>query len=125
MPNPRIRDTLLRAGNSYDDLELCADLVGFSPTTRTGLIVWREPLGGGLRSCLRWWGWTIRECKELVRSPNYWRSQRGENPLEFGEAWVGEVVDEVVDDCSDISGAKFWYLTRIHECEMGPRCLSN
>jgi hypothetical protein len=65
--------------------------------------------GGGLRSCLRRWGWTIRGCKELVRSPNYWRSQRGENPLEFDEAWVGEVVDEVVNDCSDISGAKFWY----------------
>jgi len=44
-----------------------------------------------------------------VRSPNYWRSQRGENPLDFDEAWVGEVVDEVIDDCSDISGAKFWY----------------
>ena len=44
-----------------------------------------------------------------MRSPNYWRSQRGENPLDFDEAWVSEVVDEVIDDCSDISGAKFWY----------------
>jgi hypothetical protein len=40
-----------------------------------------------------------------VRSPNYWRSQRGENPLQINEAWVGKVVDEVVDDCSDIPGA--------------------
>ena len=47
-----MRDNLLRAGNSYDDLELCADLVGFSPTTRTGLIVWREPWG------LEGWGFT-------------------------------------------------------------------
>ncbi|PMD52663.1 uncharacterized protein K444DRAFT_187535 [Hyaloscypha bicolor E] len=67
--------------------------------------------GGGLRSCLREWGWMIRGYKELVRSPNYWRSQRGEIPLEFDEAWVGEVVD----DCSDISGAKFWYLTKIRD----------
>jgi len=47
-----MRDNLLRAGNSYDDLELCADLVGFSPTTRTGLLVWREPWG------LEGWGFT-------------------------------------------------------------------
>jgi hypothetical protein len=40
-----MRDNILRAGDSYDDLELCADLVGFfnAPVARTGLIVWGEP----------------------------------------------------------------------------------
>jgi len=51
LPIPRMRDNLLRAGNSYDDLELCADLIGFynSPTTRTSLIVWvgADGYGGG------------------------------------------------------------------------------
>jgi hypothetical protein len=40
-----MRDNLLRAGDAYDDLELCAVLVGFfnASIVRTGLIVWGEP----------------------------------------------------------------------------------
>jgi hypothetical protein len=97
LPIPQMRDNLLRAGNSYDDLELCADLIGFynSPTTRTGLIVWGEPWDAEgwevTQSFWRRWGWTIRGCMELMRSTNYWRSQRGENPLRFDETLVEEV----------------------------------
>lgn len=42
-----MRDNLFRAGDSYDDLELCADLVGFfnAPVARTGLIVWGGAVG--------------------------------------------------------------------------------
>ncbi|KAK9358876.1 hypothetical protein V1504DRAFT_257805 [Lipomyces starkeyi] len=44
-PTPMMRDNLLRAGDSSDDLQLCIDIMGFSnaPTGKTGLIVWGEP----------------------------------------------------------------------------------
>ncbi|KAE9364570.1 hypothetical protein N431DRAFT_550054 [Stipitochalara longipes BDJ] len=97
LPIPQMRDNLLRADDSYNDLELCADLIGFynSPTTKTGLIIWGEPWDleawEVTQSFLRRWGWTIRGCEKLVRSTHYWRSKRGETPLDFGEVLVEEV----------------------------------
>jgi Domain of unknown function (DUF3425) len=97
LPIPRMRDNLLLAGDSYDDLELCADLIGFynSATTRTGLIVWREPWDPEgwevTPSFLRRWGWTIIGCGELRKSTNYWRSQRFEPPMNFDKVLFEEV----------------------------------
>jgi hypothetical protein len=97
LPIPRMRDNLLRAGDTYDDLELCADLIGYynSPTARTGLIVWGEPWdpeAWEVTESFVWrWGWMMRGCEELVRSTNYWRLQRGESPLDFDEVLFEEV----------------------------------
>lgn len=97
LPIPLMRDNLLPAGDSYNDLELCADLIGYynSPTTRTGLIVWGEPWDPEAwevtESFVRRWGWVMRGCKELVRSTNYWRLQRGEPSLEFDKDLFEEV----------------------------------
>jgi hypothetical protein len=87
LPVPEMRDNLLRAGDTYDDMELCADLIGFysEERGRTGMIIWGEPwdIAGWeiTESFVKDWGWTIRGCEQLLRATNYWREQRGERPL--------------------------------------------
>ena len=99
VPIAGMRDNLLRAGDSYDDAELCSDLVGFCgmPTGRTGMILWGEPWDPNAweitEDFLRYWGWTVRGCKELVQATNFWREQRGEDPLEAGRVVVENVSD--------------------------------
>jgi hypothetical protein len=89
LPIPGMRDNLLRAGDTYDDGELCADLVGFfsASTRRTGMIIWGEPWDPDsweiTESFVKYWGWTIRGCDKLLKATNYWRQRRGEVPLKF------------------------------------------
>lgn len=89
IPIPQMRDNLLRAGDFYDDLELCATLVGYfnSPSSKTGLIVWGEPWDPAgwevTEDFVTHWGWTIVGCKDLFRSTNHWRRLRGESALRF------------------------------------------
>lgn len=86
-PIPRMRDNMLLAGDSYDEYELCNDLVDFCdvPSERTGLIVWGEPWDPSgweiSESFSKRWGWVVRGCVELLASTNYWRKQRGEDAL--------------------------------------------
>jgi hypothetical protein len=97
LPIPRMRDNLLCAGDTYDDLELCADLVGYfnSPVVRTGMITWGEPWDPAgwevTKEFLERWGWTIRGCLELFESTNYWRSRRRESPLNFDKLSIEDV----------------------------------
>jgi hypothetical protein len=68
LPFQRMRDNLLRAGDTYDDAQLCADLVGvFCASTdkhRTGMIIWGEPWDPTAwevtESFVIYWGWTVR-----------------------------------------------------------------
>jgi len=89
IPIPGMRDNLIRAGDSYDDMQLCGDLVGcFSASSnREGMIVWGEPWDPNAwevtEPLLRHWGWTIRGCSELLASTNFWRERRGEKPLQY------------------------------------------
>ncbi len=88
-PIPRMRDNMLLAGDSYDEYELCNDLVDFCdvPSERTGLVVWGEPWDPSgweiSQSFLRRWGWVVKGCEDLLVSTSYWRKQRGEDPLVF------------------------------------------
>ena len=90
LPSPVMRDNLLRAGDTYNVMDLCADLVGcFSADKgRTGMIVWGEPwdIAGWeiTESFVKYWGWTIQGCEQLLRATNYWRERRGEGPLQVG-----------------------------------------
>jgi len=96
LPVPEMRDNLLRAGDTFDDMELCGDLVGFfsHPTGRTGMIIWGEPweISGWevTEEFLMQWGWTIRGCESIVESTNRWRAKRGEEPLDFSRLMVEE-----------------------------------
>ncbi|KAE9363605.1 hypothetical protein N431DRAFT_431805 [Stipitochalara longipes BDJ] len=88
-PIPRMRDNMLLAGDSFDEYELCNDLVDFCdvPSERTGLVIWGEPWDPSgwevSESFLKRWGWVVRGCTELLASTNYWRKQRGEDTLVF------------------------------------------
>ena len=99
LPIPGIRDNLLRAEDSYDDMELCGDLVGFfsGSEDRTALIVWGDPWDPKgwevTETFLNHWAWTIRGCSQLLESTNYWRKRRGEKPLKFEELVCEEIVE--------------------------------
>jgi hypothetical protein len=90
-PIPTMRDNILRAGDSFDDTELCMDLVEFwsSPGERSGLVVWGDPWDPRnwevSEEFLRKWAWIIRGCQELFQSTNSWRMKRGEKKL-FSDA---------------------------------------
>ncbi|KFY98440.1 hypothetical protein V498_01468 [Pseudogymnoascus sp. VKM F-4517 (FW-2822)] len=94
IPVSGIRDNILRAGDWFDtvEMELCSDLVGFfsAPTGRNAVVVWGEswdPRGWEITdSFVKNWGWTITGCKEIIESTNYWRSRRGERPLDLDSA---------------------------------------
>ncbi len=99
IPIPRMRDNFLRAGDTYDDDALCSDLVGFcnEPTGRTGMILWGEPWDPNAweitEEFVKYWGWTIRGCKELVNAANFWRELRGEEPLELDRVLIEDISD--------------------------------
>lgn len=88
-PIPQMRDNMLLAGDSYDEYELCNDLVDFCdvPNEKTGLIVWGEPWDPSgwemSESFLSRWRWVVNGCVGLLASTNYWRAQRGERELVF------------------------------------------
>lgn len=75
------------ASGSYDEDQLCNDLVEFKDITneQTGLIVWSDPwdpTGWEVsKPFLGRWGWLVKGCVELLQSTNYWRALRGESPL--------------------------------------------
>jgi hypothetical protein len=86
-----LRDSMVRlsvASESRED-DLCFDVVGTcgSPSDRTGLIVWRQPWDPfsweASEGFLRKWGWTIAGCQELYLATNYWRSVRGDEPIDI------------------------------------------
>ncbi|KIM96226.1 hypothetical protein OIDMADRAFT_170938 [Oidiodendron maius Zn] len=89
LPIPGMRDNLLLASDSYDELQICADLLGIynESADRSGMIVsgdpW-DPAGWEVtESFAKQWGWTIRGCEQLFLSTNHWRTRRGEKPLRF------------------------------------------
>lgn len=86
-PLPQIRDNLLRAGNSFNDEELCVDVLGFWDLSggEKSLIVWGDPwdpYGWEVTEAfVKKWGWVVRGCTEILRSTNHWREKRGERKL--------------------------------------------
>jgi hypothetical protein len=83
-----MRDNLLRAGNEWDDEELCIDIMGFwdgNVGDSHGLVVWGDPSDPRnwevQPGFVKKWGWVIRGCDEIIYSTNRWRAKRGEQPL--------------------------------------------
>ncbi|KAL4877355.1 hypothetical protein BJY04DRAFT_209959 [Aspergillus karnatakaensis] len=95
LPIPQMRDNLILAGESYDELQLCLDMKGHGRVhaDQTGIIVWSDPwVAAGwevTESFARSWGWVLRGCEELGRSTDYWRAQRNERPLFTRRSWQG------------------------------------
>jgi hypothetical protein len=96
IPFPYMRDTLILTQDFIDEAQLCRDLSGQGESAvqrsgrevgigETGILVWKDPWDPSgwevTETFLRFWGWTIRDCRDLFRSTNAWRSRRGERPL--------------------------------------------
>ncbi|KAH8820657.1 hypothetical protein F5884DRAFT_661859 [Xylogone sp. PMI_703] len=97
IPIPRMRDNIIRAGHSFDEMELCGDFVGFFSGSRIekSVIIWGEswdPDGWEItEDFVRRWSWTVRGCHELFASTNRWRARRGEEPMDFGSLECEEI----------------------------------
>ena len=91
LPVAQMRENLIRAGDTFDVMDLCGDLIGLfsTGTGRTGMVVWGEPwdVAGWevTEEFLVRWGWTIKGCWDLFESTNRWRVRRGEKALCFDE----------------------------------------
>ncbi|KAL2066447.1 hypothetical protein VTL71DRAFT_2518 [Oculimacula yallundae] len=91
LPVPQMRENLIHAGDTFDDMQLCGDLIGLfsTGTGRTGIVVWGEPweVAGWevTEEFLKFWGWTIKGCWDLFESTNRWRRERGDQELCFDE----------------------------------------
>ncbi|GIK05305.1 hypothetical protein Aspvir_009411 [Aspergillus viridinutans] len=96
IPFPYMRDTLILTQDFIDEEQLCHDLCGQGESAvqhpgrgagigETGILVWKDPWDSSgwevTETFLRVWGWTVRDCWDLFRSTNAWRSRRGERPL--------------------------------------------
>ncbi|KUL88502.1 hypothetical protein ZTR_05476 [Talaromyces verruculosus] len=89
IPIPKMRDNLIRAGDSIDDVKLCHDMCGYR-VSETGILIWKEPWDPSgwevTERFLQLWGWAVRDCWELFESTDRWRRKRGERPL-FNLPW--------------------------------------
>ncbi|KAF3394120.1 hypothetical protein F1880_004832 [Penicillium rolfsii] len=96
IPIPKMRDNLILAGDSIDDVKLCHDICGNVASKldakrsaeakgETGLIVWKDPWDPSgwevTETFLQNWSWILRDCWDLFRSTNTWRRKRGERLL--------------------------------------------
>ena len=86
-PFQQMRDNLINAQDSLDDVEFCHDLTAFWDTRRTNatLLIWGNPWDPQnwevTEAFARKWGWILRGCPEILASTNKWRIQRHEKPL--------------------------------------------
>lgn len=84
-PHPRMRDNLINAESTWDDEELCVDLMAFwggQPDADAGLLVWGEPWDYRnwemTEPFLKKYQWVVRGCTEMMTATNAWRAKRGE-----------------------------------------------
>ncbi|KAE8394504.1 hypothetical protein BDV23DRAFT_147270 [Aspergillus alliaceus] len=83
-PHPHMRDNLIRAGETFDDEQLCVDIMGFwdMSTESCGLLVWGDPQDLNSwevsEAFIRKWPWVLWGCRDLLVSTNRWRALRGE-----------------------------------------------
>lgn len=92
IPHPVWRDNVIRAIGSFDEDQLWSDTIGglfegfpHSEIEQRGVIVWSPPwdVSGWEMSegFLRKWGWSLKNCDDILNATNTWRRKRGEEPL--------------------------------------------
>ncbi|EXJ87245.1 hypothetical protein A1O3_04204 [Capronia epimyces CBS 606.96] len=116
-PLPALRDVLIRAQGSFDEDDLCLDILGTvsikqaglnrpsdpfrqdldTSGDRKGIVVWGEPWSVSSweveEGFVKKWGWLIGHgCEELHRSTNKWRWYRGAERIDWTKL--------IVQDCS-------------------------
>ncbi|CRG86208.1 hypothetical protein PISL3812_03211 [Talaromyces islandicus] len=86
-PFPRMRDCMILAGDSFDDDDLCHDLMAFWDTRNTAatLLVWGDSWDAKnwevTEGFVQKWKWLLFDSPELLASTNRWRRTRGEKPF--------------------------------------------
>ncbi|KAJ5553494.1 hypothetical protein N7494_002872 [Penicillium frequentans] len=86
-PFPNMRDCMILAGDSFNDDDLCHDLMAFWDTRNTAatLLVWGDSWEAAnwevTEGFVHKWKWLLRGSPELLASTNHWRRLRGEKPL--------------------------------------------
>ncbi len=90
MPDPAMRDNLIRYIGAFDPDDLCTDLVGglfdgYDDVEKRGLIIWSDPwriesleISEGFA---RKWSFLLRGCRRMMEATNHWREMRGEDRL--------------------------------------------
>jgi hypothetical protein len=94
IPHGQWRDNMIIAEGTYDEDEMCTDVVGglwegFADCDRRGLVVWNDPwdfrgweVSEGF---LKKWGWLLKGCGEVLEATNHWRAIRGDDALVMEE----------------------------------------
>ncbi|KAI9934852.1 hypothetical protein ASPWEDRAFT_31207 [Aspergillus wentii DTO 134E9] len=79
-PFPRMRDNLVNASESFDDCELCTDIMD-PASGDVGIMVWGDPWlpqsWEVSQLFVQKWSWVIKGCPEILVHSNYWRARRG------------------------------------------------
>ena len=90
LPSAQLRDNLILAAGSYDEDELCRDVVGglfdgYNDLEVNGTLIWADPwhVSGWevTEGFVRKWGFLLGGCGELIEAANRWRESRHEERL--------------------------------------------
>ncbi|KAJ5744088.1 hypothetical protein N7533_008958 [Penicillium manginii] len=85
-PFPRMRENLIQADGTFNDCDLCGDVMD-PGVGDAGMLVWGDPWlpqnWEVSESFLRKWFWVVKGCEELLSSTNHWRMKRGMKRLNF------------------------------------------
>ncbi|KAK4060618.1 hypothetical protein Trihar35433_10026 [Trichoderma harzianum] len=88
---PSLRDALLRRLHNLDEDEFCHHMFLQSGESdkdgMIGMVVWGEawdPASYEISATMiRKWPWIVNECPDIIRTTNYWRAKRQEDPLKI------------------------------------------
>lgn len=86
-PFPRIRDNLVTGSRSFNDCELCTDIMD-PANGDVGMMVWGDPWlpqnWEVSELFARKWAWVIQGCEEILVYSNSWRDRRGLRRINLG-----------------------------------------
>lgn len=91
-PFPRLRENLIEATGSFNDCDLCGDIMD-PGLDDAGMLVWGDPWlpqnWEVSEQFLRKWHWVVQGTPELLKSTNYWRMRRGMKRVDFKRLFQG------------------------------------
>ncbi|KAM0485541.1 hypothetical protein ACHAPX_001529 [Trichoderma viride] len=92
LPDATMRDNAIRTMDMFCAEDICGDMLGNPRQGRntielTGVLVWGNPWDVSAWEMtdgfLKKWGFLLKGCWEAMAATNYWRAQRGDEPLVF------------------------------------------
>ncbi|KAJ2974567.1 hypothetical protein NQ176_g5986 [Zarea fungicola] len=92
LPDPIMRDNAMRNMHLIQPSEICGDMLGYGSQGQntiemTGVLVWGDPWDPAgwemTEGFLKRWGFLLKGCERTLSATNYWRAQRGDEPLVY------------------------------------------